>query len=248
MDKNAIEAIEVAKNYLVVELSKIFQEVSSKKELIISISKLKEKDIWRLLEAISFTYRLNGVFELISNSGFSWREEEVECKNLILTGINPQIDKITHSEQIKNDPIKFRDYLLYYFKAHPEDDPEKLGQFRPKGIPIEYPTILLIQDNSKFKLLDGSNRLIAHLMNGCVKINAIIGKSVGKGKRKIGDSTFLLLKIAYQNSEEEDKNAIYKTTKRFIEFSSDGRDAVQNYWIDHESDKIIKAVGKSLLS
>jgi hypothetical protein len=248
MDKNNLPAIEVCKNYLTAELSKIFQEGNFKEGLINSINKLSERDLWRLLEAISFTYRLNGVFEIVSNTSFAWKEKEVDCKDLILTGMNPSINKIINSERIKNDPIKFRDYLLSYFKEHPHDDPENLDQFRPNAKPIEYPTILLIQDEDKLKLLDGSNRLMAHLINGGTKMNAIIGKSVVNGKRRIGDSTFLLLRMAYETSGDKEKQAIYTTTKRLIELSSDGHKAIQAYWIDHTEDETLKKIGKSLLS
>lgn len=248
MNNQTISSLDVAKIYLIAELGKIFPGENIAQELDKNINQLSEKNIWRLLEAMSFTYRLNGVFEKISNPSFIWVQEELNPNNLTLTGMHPNIDKVTHFESVQNNPIKFRDYLTAYFKKYPDSDPEKLGLFRPTGKPLNNPTILVIQKGDKLEMLDGSNRLMAYLLSGGTTIKAIIGKPVKEGKRKIGDSAFLLLKMVYENSNELEKESILTAVKKLMELSSDGREAVKSYWVDHVMDKDKRKPGENLLA
>lgn len=247
MTETTIPANEIAKAYLLAELDKIFPGDNFQKELEENINKLPEKEIWRLLEALSFTYRLNGVFWSISDDSFVWSKEEVDCNRLILTGMSPQIDKITHSETVDNNPIKFRNYLVNYFDKHPNDDPEGLKQFRSKGKVIKYPTILLVEIDKKLRLLDGSNRLIAHLLAGNKTITAYVGRKVKAGKMRLGDSTFWLLRKVYEKGDESTKQAVLTIVKELAYVSSDGKEAVEAYWISHVRDEKLREVGKQIL-
>jgi hypothetical protein len=242
-----IPSIKVAQLYIISELSRIFSKNKIQVELARGIKKLPEKSLWRLLESLSFTYRLNSVFWYLSDKSYVWREESVDCATLALTGMNPAIDRVTHSDSIKNNPIKFRDYLAAYFKKYPHDDPKHLEQFRPHGKEIKYPWIILIEKEKKLKMLDGSNRLIAHLLNGGKKIKAIIGRKMGGGKERIGDSTFYLLRRVYEKSAGSDRQAILKTVKILMSLGADGRDAVRSYWVNHARDEKVKKIGRSLL-
>jgi len=247
-EKVSVSTTEVAKAYLTAEIGKIFSGDNLQSELEGDIGRLLEKETWRLLEALSFTYRLNAVFWTLSDDGFVWSKEEVSCGNLVLTGMTPQIDKVTYSEAVQNNPLKFRDYLITYFKKFPDSDPEGLGQFRPKGTNVEYPTIILVSRDEKLRLLDGSNRLMAQLLNGQETINAYIGKKVKDGKMKLGDSTFWLLRKAYETGDENTKQAILTVVKELVNLSSDGKEAVQAYWIDHIRDEALKEPGKQILA
>lgn len=242
-----IPAIEIAKAYLLAELNKIFPGDNFQNGLEDNIGKLSEQDVWRLLEALSFTYRLNGVFWSISDDSYVWSKEEVGCDSLVLTGMNPQVDKVTYSETIQNNPLKFRDYLTTYFVKFPNSDPEGLGQFRPKDITIKYPTIILTAKDEKFYLLDGSNRLMAHLLNGGNTMNAYVGRKVKDGKMKLGDSTFWLLRHVYEKGDETTKQSVLTVIEELVNASSDGKDAVETYWISHVRDEKLKEVGKQIL-
>ena len=246
MAKVNVPAIEVARAYLIAELSKIFSREKFQGELRKGINELPEKEIWRLLEALSFTYRLNGVFWSIGDSGLIWEKKKINCGKLMLTGMSPQIDRVTHSEVIQNNPLKFRDYLIKYFKKHPKDDPDGLGQFRPKDAPIKYPTIFLIRKEKKLYLLDGSNRMMACLLKGNEAMTAYVGKRVKAEKRKLGDSTFLLLRKIYETGDASLKRAVLLVTKELMVKSSDGRKAVKTYWVDHVRDKKLRKAGECL--
>lgn len=247
MTQVSIPASNVAKYYLISELSKIFKSENIQNEIRETIDRLSEKELWRFLEALSFSYRLNGIFWKISDSSFVWYKENVHCKDLVLTGMNPNIDKITYSKLIRNNPIKFRDYLISYFRDNPDEDPKSLNQFRPSGLVITHPTIILEEKEKQLYLLDGSNRLIAQLLAGKKMVNAYVGRKIKVGKPRIGDSTFWLLRKVYEESDEINKSAVLKVVKQLIKTSHDGEEAVRTYWIDHVSDKKLKSVGEQIL-
>jgi len=242
-----VSAEEVAKSYLVAELSKILPGESSQKELEQNIAQMKTKDMWRMLEAMSFTYRLNGIFWAISDDGLLWSREEIDCSGITLTGMSPQIDKVTHSDNVGQNPIKFRDYLIEYFKKHSNDEHEGLSQFRSRKIEIKHSTIIVLEKEDKLLILDGSNRLMAHLLSGEDDISAYVGRRSRPGKMRLGDSTFWLLRRVYEKGGEPTKKAVLTVVKELIKASSDGKNAVKTYWISHARDETLKKVGKELI-
>jgi hypothetical protein len=79
-------------------------------------------------------------------------------------------------------------------------------------------------------------------------LTAEIGKKVKDGKMKLGDSTFWLLRKAYETGDENTKQAILTVVKELVNLSSDGKEAVQAYWIDHIRDEALKEPGKQILA
>jgi hypothetical protein len=237
----------IARTYLLAETSKIFTSDSIQPELAAGIENLSKKQVWRLLEALSVTYRLNPMFRYLSDTGYSWREESVDISTLTLTNMNPAIDAVTYSPAIDHDPLKLRDYLLEYFKVHPQTDPLGLEQFRPAGKKIQYPAIYLEEIDGKLKMLDGSNRVMATLLQGNTTIHAFIAKRTKAGKPWIGDNTFFVLQKLYERSNDADKVLIISMVKLLMRESADGRDAVKNYWVDHVKDEEGKKIGRALL-
>ena len=65
-----------------------------------TIQDLSEGKIWALLEAMSFTYHLNGVFYNIGRDNYTWKEEVWHVKDLILTGMDSKVNKVIFSEEI----------------------------------------------------------------------------------------------------------------------------------------------------
>ena len=120
-----ISKIEVAKYYLEIEFSKLSKNVDV--ALINeTIDNLKESKIWALLEAMSFTYHLNGVFFKLAREGYIWNEEVWNVGDVLLTGMDSSVNRIIFSEEVKGDSTKFKNYLLNYFENNKESDPEKL--------------------------------------------------------------------------------------------------------------------------
>jgi hypothetical protein len=77
---------------------------------------LSEKDLWRLLEAFSHTYRANGVFHFLTDQGFDWYQTNIPVERIAMTGMSPSLNKLIQSDRINRDPIKLRDYLHSYFQ------------------------------------------------------------------------------------------------------------------------------------
>lgn len=247
---NEVSSVDVGKYYLKVELSKLFTSDELRSGVDETVDKLGEYDFWRFLEAMSFTYRLNGIFWAVSNTKYSWSEEIWEPKDITFVRMRPTIDKITLSQEINRNPVKLYEYLKEYFEAHPNDDPEDLGQFRPDPKrPITYSKLFMVEEGEKMKLLDGGNRLIAGLFREHERISAFVGRETNlNGKYRIGDSTFWLLGRTYINAKPEDKDSVLKTIELLIASSTDGKSAAQTYWLPNIEDPELKERCKKLIS
>lgn len=247
---NEVSSIEVGKYYLKVELSKLFTSDELRAGIDETIDKVGKYDFWRFLEAMSFTYRLNGIFWAVGNTKYSWSEEIWEPKDVTFVRMRPTIDKITLSPDINRNPVKFYEYLKEYFNAHPSDDPEDLGQFRPDPKkPITYSKLLMLEDGEKMKLLDGGNRLIADLFRGQERLTAYVARETNpNGKYRIGDSTFWLLGRTYINAKLEDKDSILKTIELLIDSSLDGKSAAQTYWLANIEDPVLRKKCEELIA
>lgn len=108
-----VERFDVAKYYLNVELRNVVTGDFALR------SDLTEHQLWRILEALSFTFRTNGVFHIISDRSFDWFSGEIAAKDIVLGGMSLPVTELIYSDQIKQDPIKLRDFLTGYFKDHP---------------------------------------------------------------------------------------------------------------------------------
>lgn len=247
---NEVSATEVGKYYLKIELSKLFPAEELRVGIDKTIDSLEDYDFWRLLEAMSFTFRLNWIFWAISNTKYTWSEEEWSPEEVTYVRMRPSIDKITFSADINGNPIKFRDYLKKYFDEHPNDDPEGLEQFRPTpSREINYEKLFLVHYGNKVELIDGGNRLMASLAKGNERLIAYTAHETNPaGKCRIGDSTFWLLGRTYIEASAEDKNAVLKTIELLVNLSVDGKQAAQNYWLNNIPDPELKKKCEELIN
>ena len=242
-----VSPIEVGKYYLKVELSRIFPG-KARGFIEKGVEGLNNKEFWRLLEALSFSHRLNSVFWCVSDNSYSWSEERIQTRKVMLTGMTKAINKTIYSKEIDQDPLKFHDFLIKYFEKYKNEDPKKLGQLRPKEKSIVYPRILIKEEEGKLYIIDGMNRYIAQLLRGEKKILVFVGRKSREGKQRIGDSSFLLLRKAYKKGNEEEKKAVLVIAEKLMKMSSDGKGAVRDYWVEHiRDDKETKEAGLLLL-
>lgn len=54
---------------------------------------LEGKDLERLLEALSFTFRANGIFDVIQSGQYIWQKRQVKLDEILLTGMGEFIDR-----------------------------------------------------------------------------------------------------------------------------------------------------------
>ncbi len=246
-----ISQYEVARYYLKVEFTKLFPSVSL--ELIRdAIDNIKDKNVFPLLEAMSFTYHLNGVHYNITREGYVWKEEIWDINKLVLTGMDPNVNKVIFSDEINGDVTKFKNYLLNYFEQNVDSDPQNLFSFKPTRKPINFPKLIAKVRDGQLRMLDGSHRLIEMLLTDVREVHVYAGHPVTqdsdeKQKTKIGASTFILLTIAYKQGNELEKEAVITVTKQLMNKSIDGREIVQRYWVDSQRDTEIKEAGQLIL-
>lgn len=240
---------EVARYYLKSELPNIVK--TSGDDINKSIDLLDDKQLWRLLEALSYTYRMNGMFHLLTNDAYSWAEVELPMSAIALSGMTPATNKVVYSDQVNRDVTKFVAYLKQYFKEHPhsDDDPEGLGELRPTGGSIENSTLITIESRGKITIVDGSHRLLEMAQAGKQSVTVYAGLRGSKAsKHMAGDSTFLTLRRLYDRySTPEQREEILDVAAMLARSSTDGRRAVREYWIEHARNKKHKDAGKSII-
>lgn len=246
-----VDPIVIARYYLRCELPNIFPSLSSS-EIEKDLSQLSEEQLWRLLEALSFSYRLNGIFRSIGNQGLNWHQMTLETNSILITGINPQVNKVLYLEGHDNRrPNAFAAYLRQYFEAHPAgDDPEALNEFRPQLQPVTNQTIVAVyhQDKNEIHCLDGAHRLMEMVQQGEKTVTTYVAIPNGKPlKDRVGESTFLLLRKLYEDHPKQ-HNAIEAVTLLLGQNAADGREAIAEYWGAHCRDKMVVAAGKRLVS
>lgn len=246
-----ISKIEVAKYYLEIEFTKLFKNVDI--SLINeAIDKISENKIWGLLEAMSFTYHLNGVFFKLAREGYIWNEEIWNVSDVLLTGMDSNVNKVIFSEAVKGDALKFKNYLLNYFETNKDKDPQKLFSYKPTKKELKYTKLIATRKDNKIAMLDGSHRLTEMLLNDTEVVHIFVGHPVEgipeeSKKTLIGNSTLILLTILYKQGNEDEKKAVLTVVKEIVAKTLNGREATQKYWVDNMYNNEFKKVGENLL-
>lgn len=213
---------------------------------------LSEKELWRLLEAFSHTYRANGVFHFLTDDGFDWYQTDIPVERIAMTGMSPPLNQLIQSDEISSDPIKLRNYLHSYFQQHPreDDDPEQLNECRPRPVTPGMDIIIVREDDKGIiKMADGSHRFLSLLVDDRPTVTAYYAKQNGQPhKHMMGDTIFLTMRRLYTHAQDEvEKQAILATTRALMRSSHDWREAIQTYWIDcHTTDETTTAAHKLL--
>jgi|GEM_PF-857562 len=250
-----VSSLEVAKTYLKAEMPNVLSADSSQKNKLIkeSLDNLSEKQIWRLLEAISYTYRMNGVFHETTNTAKQWVDVEMPIEAITLTSTKPHINDIVYSLAINRQPFEFSEYLRNYFANHHNeaDDPEKLNEFRPSSDikSLKDAKLIMRENGSLIEMVDGTHRLIAATLLGAHSVRTLVSLPNGQtSKKMIGDSSFNTLRDLYESTDSSKKRKkIIEVTAMLGKNSTDGVEAIQNYWIDHPRSILMKMAGKKVL-
>lgn len=238
MLESHISRLTLARYYIETELHHIFPAASHGYAAAIqaTLDSLPEHDIWRLLEALSYTYRINGIFGAVTNTGYDWHLLSLPIADLRLAPINPTVDRVLFSQPIQGDPLRFAAYLQGYFEEHQNGDPAGLFEFKPANPTVLHERLFIVQSKTgRLTVIDGSHRLIVMAIGGVRTVTAYAGIRNGKAsKRMAGDSIFETMKALYRKaSSPADEAAVLAVTKLLMKDSSDGKQAVLNYWVRH---------------
>jgi len=182
--KRKVEAIEVQKSYIVAELSKFASENAKTQfadGLREKLAALSQDDIGRLTEALSVTYRKNGVFRHIGSSA-EWFEVAVPVDKVYLTRTNKRESDIL--EKLP-DPWSLGS-LVERLKS---GEVKGLEDFQDRGGAIVEPKTIGVlmaderEESRKVKIIDGMHRLPALVLRGNLnEVDLYLG--VGKKRNK----------------------------------------------------------------
>lgn len=231
LDAKPIEPEEVARYYLECELSNIL----SAGDRNVLRHDLSDKDLWRLLEALSFTHRANSVFHTLTDIAYDWYAVNMPIGFIKMTGMTTAINHVMRKPEIGHNPVEFAKYMREYFAEHPSDDPEGLNECRPRPVP-QGQDIILLRERGNGKgvgMLDGSHRMLSLVSSGKTTLRAYYAKLNGKKhKPMIGDAAFLLLRKMYEStSNHSDRQAIIQVARLLVKRSINGKDSVRTYWM-----------------
>lgn len=249
--RSHVPAHEVARYYLKAEFGQLFGNDVAHTRLAPVIDEWQDAMLWRVLEAMSSTYRLNSVFWTVTDARYEWREELWDIASIGLTGMKPSINTVMKRPEVNHEPPQFGKFLQTYFKSHPNDDPLELNELRPGGQETAFPIILLRQqpDRGRPVMLDGSHRLLELVQQGKTQVQAYRAVPVhAAGYPMLGDASFKLLRALYADARNEaERGAIFETALLMAAHSSDGRTAIKTYWLDHTESEEVRAAAERML-
>lgn len=239
----AVSREEVARFYINTELRNIVSQPVSQKEL-------HGTDLWRVLEALSFTFRANGIFTFVSDEMYDWYEAKLPATAITLTSMSESANKVVYSPEVARDPAKMVAYLRAYFAKHPHDDPEHLNELRPRPVPLALRTIIVRQKDTNLHIADGSHRFLSLLASDKPTVNAYVGVLSGKPSRPmVGAALPHRLKLMFEHTTDPaDKKAILRVMRLLLDIHSDASEAVQKYWIGYARNKDSEKAGCGLLA
>jgi hypothetical protein len=241
----------IAEYYVLSELDNVLGAAlaAGSTELKDSLAGYDDSKIWRLTEALAFTFRTNHIFNLVTDQGRDWYEVELPVEAITLGGVNQDINRITFSDDIGRNPVNFGRYLEQYFKSHKGSDPEKLAEFTPR-MPLRHPLIIVGEKDEKIVTYDGIHRLMAQVLGGRVSIRAYMAVNNGQPhKSMVGDSVFMQLRMLYQSTQDKEKRRhILETTKLLAQSAINGERAIEDYWIGDGTTFKTRLEGEEILN
>lgn len=201
-------------------------------------------NMMRLLEALSFTYRANFVFDYIAGDTYRWERRDVSVASITLTGMSGYLTGIIYGDEVQQNPHLFAEYIRRHL-----DDARLAELHTASPIPENRQTIMLRESDGKIKMVDGSHRLMAMVMSGATAVPAYVGVIADpNAKPFVGDTVFLrLLELWRYADTPEYKHAIEQTVIGMIRSTVNGAESVQAYWVNMAPNEEIRMVGERLL-
>jgi hypothetical protein len=107
-----VDRMTVARYYVECELGNIVDC-----DTISYNERLNSSNLLRILEALSFTYRANSVFDYVASDRYRWKLSEVHIDEIVMTGMSELLTKIIYSDDVQQNVSKFIEYI----KNHSDD-------------------------------------------------------------------------------------------------------------------------------
>ena len=239
MENQPVDKNEVANYYIQCELDNIVVGEN------VQLSKQHyANNTVRLLEALSFTFRANHVFDCVEDDTYTWYKREVAVDDIVLLGMGEVLTPIIYSDEVRQSPRKFVEYI----RRHPDE--AAFNALRPQPVPANRQTVLLMEHEGRLSVLDGSHRFLSMVQQGAETVQAYVAIPTNPGARPmIGDTTFIRLRKLWERTDDPTfREAIEQTVLGMMKASSNGVRAVERYWTSPNQKEPVRAVGQKLLN
>lgn len=226
--RDQVDPFEVARYYLEAELGNVVGEAAAR----VTVPTLDEQQVWRLLEALSVAYRLNGTLWFVGGKMYNWQEVVIDPATVKLLGLNATLNPILALPEVDWEAGKFAVWLA----SHREDPAyaKEVAGFYTKPSGLLLPKIILRDYKDQLVVLDGIHRLMAQMLEGQTEITAYYGVKTGSDRIMVGYSTFwFLARVWRRAATPEAKQTVLDTVLIIARDSTDGAAAIQTCWIDH---------------
>ena len=178
---------------------------------------------------------LNWEGEFINNEGVSWKLETVPLEKIVMTGTSPEWNNII-LEKAERDPMKLRKLF---------EDENVRNVFRGSKF-TDDPILIREDEEGKYKVLDGMNRVIAAARDRVDQVKAYVGRSIEKSKTEVEPHVVYDFIRAYQQrggNEEDLKGGLRFLVDAYTNVRVLLRTRLGPEWIkDEKIQKIIKEV------
>ncbi len=249
-----VDPRKVGEEYIRAELHRLFRWHKGRLDTEMErIKGLSTSSFYRILEAFSFTYRLNGVFYRVGHKKFSWVEVILPIDQIVLTGIKPRVDEIIQTERIGRRPLLFAQYLREYFEHHNEGDidPDLVEFIVDESLEdLESEIILAQEKNGEVRIFDGSHRLLALGQKGVESVRCYVAIETPESEAlpMRGAAVFLHLRQLFERTDDaEMRDHIIAVTSQLVKTSTNGVKEVQTYWIDYATEGFVADAGRKIL-
>ncbi len=248
-----VDRREVAREYLKGEFARWFVSKAQSVGRAIDqmVDSLEDGELWRLLEGIGASFRLNAVFFEITDEGVDWHDLELPIGAIRMSGIDRTVDKVLGSKAIGWDPLRFADWL----RDNPcpltsEEVESNFDEFRPRKGGVRHPMITVVESNNRLTMRDGSHRLIAQALEGRETTRAFVAVPNGKRHRSMGgDAIYIrLLSVGLPKTRRpKDRDTLVAAAELIARSSSDGLHSLEELWYPWQRKLAVKRLGAELI-
>lgn len=253
--REKVQPIEVARYYLKTEFPNIIKTTNQQtlQDIGSSVDALDDKELWRLLEALSYTYRANSIYRFLTDQAYDWAEAELPIEQIKLTGMSESFNTLVYSNDIDRNPFKLVTFLQKYYSDNQTGgrDPLGLDELQPSNKQVDPPLLITTESEGGISIADGMHRLIEYAHQGVRTARVYAGIRNGRPHRyAVGDSTFLTLRNLYESLDGDAaaQAKVIEVTALLADFSITGKGSVQTYWVDHVLGQKRKEAGQRVLS
>lgn len=243
----------IVQQYMLIEFKKMFSDITDIdfwEKFEISLAGLKDRTtpntFYGMLSGISESIQLNSIHQYLTNDKYSWTLENISINKILLTGMNPIINKYTLDvcsrnpkkfvKQWKNDAIMRIDLISNGFDVKIENN-------------VKFP-IITFKEGDKFVILDGMHRTLTSIIANKKHIKGWVGRiAKSNGQPLINNSQSMFLFRTWKNAKNKNddlKNALCKIGSEILKNYRNGHESLIDRIASWSSDEEFKNIFKKI--